>query len=379
MGRRVSHYVIRANPLNPLYPCSIFLLMKFAVVTILLIASSVAAQSGRQKPGPTPTPTPTPSPRPLGAPSVLSMPTPTPTTPTSTSKTDDPDVIKVDSTLVPIPVSVLDTGGRAVTTLKLSDFELKVDGKVAEISELERSESPIRLAMLFDNSASVLIARDFEREAAVRFFRRVIRPDKDMAALFSVADFTRLEQALTQDVSKLTSAIEYFPPPAGATALLDGIVKSANYLKASIGRRVVVIVSDGEDTYSDDRTTLDEVIRVLQVNNAQVYVVKTSEFENYKRTGVRGGNANIRALTAERRMIEIAQQTGGAVYSPIDESEMNAAFDQISAELSQQYVLSYYPEDGADKRGEFREISLSVKNKPNISLRTRKGYYVPKR
>ena len=108
-------------------------------------------------------------------------------------------------------------------------------------------------------------------------------------------------------------------------------------------------------------------------------MVKTKDFENYKRTGVRGGNANIRALTAERRMIEIAQQTGGAVYSPIDEDEMNEAFKQISAELSQQYILSYYPEAEADKRGEFRSISLTVKGKPNVTIRTRKGYYVPKR
>ena len=58
---------------------------------------------------------------------------------------------------------------------------------------------------------------------------------------------------------------------------------------------------------------------------------------------------------------------------------MKNAFDRISAELSQQYILSYYPEDEADKRGEFRNISISVKGKPNLSIRTRKGYYVGKK
>src|SRR5205085_5060177 len=123
------------------------------------------------------------------------------------------------------------------------------------------------------------------------------------------------------------------------------------------------------DTYSDMSTTLEDVIRSLHVNNCQVYVVKTKDFENFKRTGVRGGNANIRALTAERRMIELAQQTGGAVYSPIDEDEMKEAFDQISAELSQQYILSYYPDDDADKKGQFRNISLVIKSKPNLTVR----------
>ena len=121
------------------------------------------------------------------------------------------------------------------------------------------------------------------------------------------------------------------------------------------------------------------MVKALQIYDCQVYVVKTKDFENFKRTGTRGGNANTRSLTAETRMIEIAEQTGGAVYSPINEDEMSAAFTQIAAELSQQYILSYYPEDETAKRGEFREISVAVKGKANVTLRTRKGYYVPKR
>ncbi|MGE3467856.1 MAG: hypothetical protein AB7J13_13110, partial [Pyrinomonadaceae bacterium] len=97
------------------------------------------------------------------------------------------------------------------------------------------------------------------------------------------------------------------------------------------------------------------------------------------RTGVRGGNANIRTLTAERRMLELAAQTGGAVHSPIDEDEMAQAFTQIAADLSQQYVLSYYPEDDPGKPGEFRTIDVTVKGKEKLTVRARKGYYVPKR
>jgi VWFA-related protein len=110
-----------------------------------------------------------------------------------------------------------------------------------------------------------------------------------------------------------------------------------------------------------------------------VYVVKTTDFENYKRTGSRRGNANLRQLAAERRMLEIARQTGGSVYSPLDERELDEAFRQISSELQQQYILSYYPENESDKRGAFRNITLSVAGKPNLRVRTRNGYYVPKR
>lgn len=345
---------------------------------VLCFTPFADAQSGRSKPTPTPTPKRIDGPSVIFMPPTTTLPTASPA-PTATPKPANDDIIKVDSVLVPIPASVTDVNGRAVTTLSLKDFELKIDGKLVEISDLARSDTPIRLAMLFDNSSSVLIAREFEQQAAVRFFRRVIRPDKDKAALFSVADYTRLEQPLTAEISLLTQAIETFPPPKGATALLDGIVEVAEYLRSTNGRRVVVIVSDGEDTYSDLKTTLESVVRSLQINDCQVYVVKTKEFENFKRTGVRGGNANIRALTAERRMIELAEQTGGAVYSPIDEGEMREAFDRISAELSQQYILSYYPEEESTQSSTLRTISVTVKNKPGMTVRSRKGYYVGKK
>jgi Ca-activated chloride channel family protein len=356
--------------------------MKLGLISTLIFAAaaSIAAQSARVKPSPTPTPNPSLHPSVVFAPSAqTSIPKTSPTaTPTPGAKQTDDDVLKVESTLVPIPVSVIDSRGRALTDLKLEDFQLLIDGKPVQISELTRSESPIRLAMLFDNSSSVLIARDFEKDAAVKFFKRVVRPDKDQAALFSVADRTQLEQPLTRDTSLLVRAIENFAQPEGATALLDGIITVANYLRDVDGRRVMVIVSDGEDTISDLDTTLEKVVRRLQLANTQVYVVKTKDFENFKRTGIRSGNANIRVLDAERRMQEIAQQTGGWVYSPLDENELNVAFTNITAELADQYILSYYPESETDKGGEFRNITVMVKRQ-NVNVRTRKGYYVPKR
>jgi Ca-activated chloride channel family protein len=354
--------------------------MKYALSIILALTFALPGftQSGRVKPVETPTPDPqnrtivyNPTQEGAGSKKIKSTPTPAPKT------VEGDDVIKVDSILVPIPVSVLDATGKAIANLKLEDFELRVGGKVEVISEIARSETPVRLALLFDNSSSVLIAREFEKKAAIRFFNRVIRPEKDLVALFSVSTVTRLEQPFTKNVDQLTAAIELFPQPEGATALLDGLIDAAKYLKEAQGRRVVVIVSDGDDTSSD--ATLEESLKALQIANCQVFVVKTTDFENNKRTGQRGGNANIRQLAAERRMQEIAKQTGGAVYSPIDEDELDKAFRQISAELAQQYILSYYPEEGSETPGEFRPIMLSVKNRQNVEVRTRNGYYVPKR
>ncbi|MDM7924212.1 MAG: VWA domain-containing protein [Pyrinomonadaceae bacterium] len=346
--------------------------MKFALLLIFLLAPAVSAQSGRVKPTETPSPTPAVR-RPVYVPQQdrprMARPTPTPT-----PAGEEEDVQTINSVLVPIPVSVTDANGRAVTNLKISDFELKVDGKAVEIGELARSESPVRLAMLFDNSSSVMAAREFEKKAAVRFFRRVLRPEKDLAALFSVSTVTRLEAPFTKDISAITGAIEAFPKPEGATALLEGIVLAAEYLGDIDGRRVIIIVSDGDDTKSD--VTFEQSLRAVQIRNVQIYVVRTTGFENFIRTGNRSGNANIRQLAAERRMSEFTRQTGGSVYLPIDEDELDDAFDQISVELSQQYILSYYPEEGDGKRGDFRTLSVSVKNRPDLTIRTRNGYYV---
>jgi VWFA-related protein len=279
----------------------------FYLLTILVITANTFAQSGRVKPAETPTPRPQDQPRviyvPTQAASKSASPHPTPT------PAGEDEVVKVASTLVPIPVSVLDLNGRSVSNLRLSDFELKIDGQVVEISELAQSETPIRLAMLFDNSSSVRIAREFEKDAAVKFFRRVIRPEKDLAALYSVATISKLEQSFTSDISSLTRAIELFLPPEGATALLEGIIEAADYLREVHGRRVMIIVSDGDDTKSD--VTFDETVRALQVANCQVYVVKTTDFENFqknrqpsrqrKHSGACGRAPNERDNRADRR------------------------------------------------------------------------------
>ncbi|MEP7037192.1 MAG: VWA domain-containing protein, partial [Acidobacteriota bacterium] len=228
-------------------------------IYIIIFSSLAFAQSGRVKPSETPAPTPRPHIVYLPTQNKSENPKPNvlPTLPTKLE--DEGDIISVDSTLVPIPVSVIDQNGQAVTNLKLENFDLQIDGKAAEIGELSRSDSPVRLALLFDNSSSVTIAREFEKKAAIRFFKKVLRPDEDLAALYSVQTGTRLEQPLTKNVSQLTDAIENFPVPAGATALLDAIITAADYLKTVQGRRVIVIVSDGEDTISD--ATFEDTVK----------------------------------------------------------------------------------------------------------------------
>ncbi|MDT4954625.1 MAG: Ca-activated chloride channel [Acidobacteriota bacterium] len=326
----------------------------------------------------TPQPTSTPPVRLPGGTVVMDEtpppPRPTPTPAPDTSGGEEvgvEDVVRITSNLVTVPASVVDAQGRAVIDLKLEDFELRVDGQPRPISDLNRSEVPVTLALLFDNSSSLTSAREFEKQAAVKFFRSVIRPI-DRAAIYSVATEVNLVQPLTNSVSALVQTVEHFGKPEGATKLLDAIVEASNYLRPYPGRKVIVIVSDGEDTLSDN-TNFDDVLRRVLAADCQVYAVQTKQIEYAMLTGT-AGNANIRALAAERRLEDLTGHTGGALYTPIQTADLDAAFTQISADLAQQYILSYYPTDD-NSDGRFRIISVRISTRQNMRVRARRGYY----
>src|ERR1051326_7529153 len=142
---------------------------------------------------------PKPAPRAMVDPS---RPGPRSTAKSSSDEIDPNDVVRISSNLVPIPASVVDKRGNAVVSLKLDDFELRVDGELRPLSDLTRSETSVRLAMLFDNSGSLDAAREFEKQAAIRFFRKVMRKN-DEAAIYSIETDSRLAQPLTNDVVRL--------------------------------------------------------------------------------------------------------------------------------------------------------------------------------
>jgi len=343
------------------------LVTSISIVTVTLTTHS---QSGRQKPPDAPANSNT-RPRQTSKPTKQqgnnqaaskSDPKSDPKSDLKEDADDQTDVVRVTSNLVAVPATVVDNRGVAVTNLKLEDFELKVDGQLNTISEITRADTPVRMAMLFDNSGSLDASREFEKRAAVRFFRLVLRP-VDQAAVFSVSTDVTLAEPLTNDTRRLELSIESFGKPEGATSLFDGIISAGAYLKPYPGRRVIVIVSDGVDTTS--RADFDLTMQRALADDCQIYVVQTGLLEN----------ANVRALAAERRMQEFAAQTGGAVYVPRSAEDLDDAFAQISADLAQQYILSYYP--AQDKRdGKYHLIAVRVKTRPNARVRARKGFVV---
>ena len=334
------------------------------------VSLTVLAQSGRQRPVPPTDPTasqPVKKPRSTESSVEKPLPTPTPAMTTAISlAVDDDDIIRVNSNLVAIPASVVSKSGKPLSGLKLEDFTLLVDGTPATLSEVNFAETPVRLVMLFDNSSSQTAARDLEKKAALKFFKRVLRP-VDQAALIAVETEPYLVRNMTGDVGALVKAVEDFGKPQGATALFDAVALAADYLKVFDGRRVIVIVSDGEDTISG--TNFDDALNLAQKFDCQIYAVQTGHIEN----------ANLRQLAGERRLEEFTAQTGGAVHTPVAVSDLDQAFSQIAADLAQQYILSYYPPSDEPRDGRFRALTLSVKSDGQARVRTRKGYYATPR
>jgi VWFA-related protein len=333
------------------------------LVLICLTAAPAWSQSGRrQEPGKTGKPPQGPIADPNRPGSGTSPNRPAKST---GDEVDPDDVVKISSNLVPIPASVVDRRGNAIINLKLDDFELHVDGEMRPLSELTRSETSVRLAMLFDNSGSLDAAREFEKQAAIRFFKKVMRA-RDEAAIYSIETDSYLAQPLTNDVLRLQQTIALFGKPEGGTSLFDAIINAATYLRPYSGRRVIVIVSDGIETTSR-HNDFDFVMQQVLADDCQIYVVQTGLYEG----------ANLRALAAERRMEQLSGQTGGAVYLPKTTDELDVAFDQIAADLAQQYVLSYYP--SAELRdGQLHKLELRVKARNDVRVRSRKVYYAPK-
>ena len=358
-----------------------------ALLLAAAAAASALAQSGRRsaaaaqgKETPTPTPAPpykgpiaepprteaSPLPR-LRANDKIEPPTPDDFKPAASKPTavDDDEVVSISSNLVPVPASVVDARGRIVADLRLEDFELMVDGRVRPVGDLSHAETPVSIALLFDNSSSLNATRDFDLKAVIEFLKSVVRK-VDRAAIYSISTTPELSHTLTNDVQALVRTVEGFGKAEGATALFDTIAAAADYLQPQKTRKVIVIVSDGTDTISD--LDFDQTLARVLSDDCQIYAVQTGNSDS----------ANLRDLAGERRLQEFAAQTGGEVFVPRSNRELSDAFTQIAADLSQQYVLSYYPDSAEPRDGRFRSFTLNVKTRPNLRVRTRKGYYAPK-
>ncbi|MFN0111731.1 MAG: VWA domain-containing protein [Blastocatellia bacterium] len=292
-------------------------------------------------------------------------------------KKDEEDTIRIDSDLVNIVATIAKKSPTDSLNLGAEDFEILEDGVPQEIANFGRdADLPLNLVVLFDVSLSVTQKLNFEKRATIKFFERVLRP-QDRAALFAVSTDVEIVQDFTNKVSLLSQATRQLKP-VGATSLYDGIYLASNYLKATRGRHVIVIISDGGDTTS--QKSLLDALRLAQLSDAVVYSVFTGNF---------GMSQNLRDLAGERALDTFANETGGDVYRPratpgtqnneVDDlslKELDQAFASLAEQLRTQFILGFLSTN--EKRdGTFRKLSVRVK-KPGFTARSRAGYYAPK-
>jgi Ca-activated chloride channel homolog len=280
------------------------------------------------------------------------------------------ETIRINSNLVAVPVSVTDAQGNPVRNLRAEDFLVEEEGSPQVHQTLgEPGKTPIELALLFDVSRSVRNRFDFERETAGRFLREVMKPG-DAVSIFSIGTTPKLSVQRTNNVENAIAATGAIQPTEEATAFFDTVVRASQHLNDSSNpgvRRVMVMISDGEDTNSE-RFRLADATRELQRADTLCYAINPS-----------GPSIKLNKISTKGHdgMVTLANVTGGLAFLPDKLEDLTKVFSQITAELQAQYLLGYYSSNEAND-GKFRRITVRVPKRAELRIRTRQGYYAPK-
>jgi Ca-activated chloride channel family protein len=328
--------------------------------------------------------------------------------PTPTPKPVEPevitDVIRTTSNLVMVPVSITDQAGNAVQGLKVADFRLDEEGKLQEISGIGDPEQvPLAIALLFDISSSTSQKGFFasQQKAAAAFLKLVMKPS-DKAAIFTITDKATMIQPLA---SSETSAAKMLTIPAATTpvptAFYDTVAAASKYLMTSAPsnfRRVIVVLSDGDDNFSEQiREMSIAEARAAQSGQPTYAGTRAGLLQKHQKAvaqvqkavqqadvifySVNPGGPSVKlnqiAMRAERGMEAIAETTGGTAFLPDSDADLERVFRQVAAELRGQYLLQYYANAEAPA-GQFRRIQVSVPARNDVRVRARQGYYPKK-
>jgi len=289
------------------------------------------------------------------------------TAPPPVQQADEPARISVDVTRVNMLFTVTDKKGRFVTDLSRGDFEV-IEGKKAQtISEFTaESDLPLRLGILIDTSNSVRDRFRFEQDAAAEFLRTVMRARIDKAILVRFDTRAELVTDLIDDPVQLEAGIRGLRP-GGGTALYDAIFyacrdKLALDQPRTKFRRAIVIVSDGDDNQSD--YTRDQALEMAQKADVVIYTISTNGITRIETDG-------------DKVLRYLAQETGGRAFFPFKVEDLDQSFENIANELRHQYSISYRPEPLVTD-GLFHVIDVRVRERKNILVNVRRGYYAPK-
>jgi VWFA-related protein len=279
--------------------------------------------------------------------------------------------------LVHLVVTVSDRHHQFITDLNKSDFKVIEQGQPQEIKFFGReTDLPLRIALLLDTSNSIRPRLEFEKDAAVDFLNKVIRRDKDLAFLMTFDNEPEIIQDYTGDLDRLMTAIRG-QRAGGGTALNDAIFMASEKLMhpplppgpETEVRRVVVVISDGQDNLSDRALTdaIDASIR----SEAAVFSVSTNT--DWLAVDDASKPSKYHLEAGDKVLEQFADQTGGHAFFPYRIDDLAQSFLDIGTELRSQYYIAYLPSNPPGV-GAYRPIDVETTRK-GLIVSTRKGYY----
>jgi Ca-activated chloride channel family protein len=285
---------------------------------------------------------------------------PRPRPPKKAEETTTP-TLRVDTTLVLVPVTVNDRLNRPVTGLEKENFRVFDNNVEQPITQFAMEDSPVAVGLVFDTSGSMGDKLRRSRMAATEFFR--MSNPEDEFFLVEFDDRPRLEVPLTQDSGSIESQLT-FSQSKGSTALLDAIYLALHEMKKSkMTKKALLVISDGGDNHS--RYTPAEVNKVVQESDVLIYSV-----------GVFGGGSTIEEYGGPGLLGKLSEQTGGRMFEAIS-YELPDIAKKIGIDLRNRYVLGYSPANQV-RDGQYHRVVVKVvppRGLPPLIAHWRKGYF----
>ena len=273
---------------------------------------------------------------------------------------------------VRLPVTVTEKKKALVSGLSRNDFAVFEDGVQQEVTFFsdEKTNPPVYVGVLMDTSDSTKGKMKFSKEAAKNFIYTVTRVRKDRAAFMTFDHEVKLIQDFTDKLDLLDKSVDKINKTGSQTALYDAVWQfSDEKLRNVPGRRVIVVITDGEDTFS--RAELKDAIDIAQRTETTIFAISTKAGFLGSVPGVEAGTVKDRG---DKYLTQLAEATGGEAFFTGDMIELERAFTKISQELRSQYIITYRPAnqnyDGRERKIEVRFTDREKADKYKIRSKT---------
>lgn len=287
----------------------------------------------------------------------------------SVSAQDPPSPnIRVDSTLVLVPVTVTDASNRYVLGLEKQDFRIFEDDAEQQIKQFSGEDAPLSVGLIVDTSGSIGAKMDLCRQAVAQLMKTMNSDDEALLVEFS--DRAELVVGLTHNTDEIVEKMAT-ARSGGMTALFDGLYAGLREMKkAHNPRKTLVVISDGGENSSV--FSAKEVMQLAREANVQIYAMGVFE-------PVASAVLTLAEMGGPKLLAGIAEQTGGRTFAAATLSELPTVASRIAIELRNQYLLAYAPANQM-KDGKYHRVKVEIKAPEGVAglkARWRPGYYAP--